>query len=196
MDHNYRYILASASPRRKELLGMLGISFEIIPSNAEEDMGKQAPSDLVEGLSYLKASDVYTKLAEDGKHADGIAVIGADTVVYCDGRILGKPSDASEADEMLRLLSGRVHEVYTGVSLVWEKNRRVFHSVTEVEVCRLTDEEIKAYIDTGEPFDKAGAYGIQGLFMKHVRRICGDYNNVVGLPVAELYFNMKEAGLI
>ena len=198
MDQDFRYVLASASPRRKELLGMLGISFDIIPSDAEEELDGLAPSELVERLSYAKASDVYSKLTEnDGYGIDRLVVIGADTVVYCGGRILGKPSDVQEAVEMLRLLGGRVHEVYTGVSLIWGcGNHRVFHTVTEVDVCRLSDDEIRAYIDTGEPFDKAGAYGIQGPFMKHVRKISGDYNNVVGLPVSALYSNMKEAGLL
>lgn len=195
-NHNRRYILASASPRRKELLSELGIAFDIIPSDYEEDMSGNDPEKMVEKLSYGKAADVYRKAAEADKGQE-IIVIGADTVVACDGRILGKPHDRSEAMEMIHLLGGRRHDVFTGVTVIWgEQKSMTFHSGTSVEVYPISEEEAVWYTALDEPYDKAGGYGIQGSFMRFVKGIEGDYNNVVGLPVAELYQKMKKSGLL
>ena len=201
MEEYRKYILASASPRRKELLGVLGIPFAVIPSDAEEDMQESIPWRLVERLSLMKAEEVFHRVTDpdSDEYAGGsdIIVIGADTVVACGGRILGKPHSRDEALEMLQFIAGRKHDVYTGVSILWGLNSRLtFHTGTEVDVYPLSQKEMEEYADSGEPYDKAGGYGIQGRFMKFVRGISGDYNNVVGLPVAELYQKMKEAGLL
>lgn len=174
------YILASASPRRKELLQNITPIFNIIPSNAEEivpeDLAKeQAP----EYLATLKAKDIA------GKHPDAL-VIGADTGVFIDGEMLGKPKDKEHADAMLHMLSGRTHKVITGCCICYQGKHQSMSEVTEVTFFPLQDKEIEAYIASGEPYDKAGAYGIQGKGMLLVEKISGDYFNVVGLPVAKL----------
>lgn len=196
-----KYILASASPRRKELLSHLGISYEVIPSGCEEVITSSEPAQIVEELSRQKALDV-AKQAEGRKDAALTAVIGADTVVAYNGRILGKPKDEAQAAEMLSMLSGNTHHVYTGVTLAVlsgkEKEHKLitFHECTKVTFGVMSKEEIQEYIQTGEPMDKAGAYGIQGRCAKFIRAIEGDYFNVVGLPLCRLYENMKEAGLL
>ncbi len=184
-------ILASGSPRRKELLKQIGIDFKVCVADAEEKSDKTSPDELVMDLSYLKASAVY----ENG-HCDDI-VIGADTIVYAEGRVLGKPRDEADSRHMLNMLSGSSHEVYTGVTILYkdgsgQKCRLSFSEKTTVHVATMTNTEIDEYIATGEPSDKAGAYGIQGSFAKFIKGIEGDYNNVVGLPVAALYARLKE----
>lgn len=178
-----KIILASASPRRRELLHQVGIEPEIEPSHVEEVITTTVPADAVMELSSQKAGDIARR--HSGEKA---VVIGADTVVAADGKILGKPHDEDEAFEMLKMLNGRKHQVYTGVTLVFCETgkTRTFAEETEVEVYPMTDAQIRAYIATGEPMDKAGAYGIQGRFAAYVKGICGDYNNVVGLPVGRL----------
>ena len=181
--------LASASPRRKELLKQVGISFKVMPSTVEENITKEKPDEVVEELSYQKAVDVCGKLAAEGK--EDFVVIGADTVVSAWGKILGKPADKEDASHMLKDLQGGSHQVYTGVTLAWKyKDMQpmfmTFSECTDVTMYAMTDEEIQGYVDSGEPMDKAGAYAIQGLCAAHIQGICGDYNNVVGLPVGRL----------
>ena len=188
---NIRLILASGSPRRDELLNTAGLFHEVIVSGADEDVSEPDPCALVEKLSARKAEDVYRQAAKDGD----FAVIGADTVVALDGEILGKPYSEADAARMLRLLSGRAHHVCTGVTLHGRiggrECARTFSEVSHVYVAPLTEEEIQDYIATGEPMDKAGAYGIQGAFCRYVTHIEGDYFNIVGLPVSRVYRELK-----
>jgi septum formation protein len=178
-------ILASSSPRRAELLQAAGIPFEIFPVNVDETvMRLEPPGEHVRRLAREKAD---AGLAE---HPDAV-VLGADTIVLVGGEILGKPRDAKDAVRMLRLLSGREHEVLTGVSIVARRGVVVEVARTRVWVNPLQDAEITAYVATGEPLDKAGGYGIQGLGSKFIDRIQGSYSNVVGLPVALVYRLLK-----
>ncbi|MCM1568701.1 MAG: Maf family protein [Roseburia sp.] len=189
-----KILLASASPRRRELLRQIGLEFEIRVSNAEETITSSQPSEAVERLSMLKAKTVAESLSAQELEKEPYLVIGADTVVICDGRILGKPGDKREACDMLKRLQGRKHQVYTGIALLLRGQvcrESVFHEVTTVEFYPVTDEEIRDYVDTLEPMDKAGAYGIQGIFARYIKGIQGDYNNVVGLPVGRLYQELK-----
>lgn len=183
-------ILASGSPRRKELLEQIGIAFRVIKSGAEEIITKTLPEEIVKELSAQKAEDVAAKL-EDG------IILGADTIVCLDGEIMGKPKHREDACQMLNRLQGRGHSVFTGVTLLKkeagaEVKRRNFAVETKVRIHAMSKEEIEAYLDTGDPFDKAGAYGIQGPFAAYVDGIEGDYNNVVGLPVAAVYQELKQ----
>ena len=194
-----RIILGSASPRRRELLAQIGVEFEVRVSGKEEVYHSETPEEIVKELALMKAENVLSDMQEeqDAREKNGAllkdtVVLGADTVVVLDGSILGKPSDGEDAFRMLFSLQGRTHEVYTGVAVLEldsEGNRRtVNHAVgTKVYVCGMTEREIREYIATGEPMDKAGAYGIQGAFAKFIDRIDGDYYNVVGLPVSYVY---------
>ncbi len=191
--------LASASPRRKELLKQVGISFRVVPSTVEEKITKEKPNEVVEELSYQKVVDVCGRLVAEGK--EDFVVIGADTVVSAWGKILGKPADKTDAARMLKDLQGSSHQVYTGVTLAWKYKDMspmyaVFSECTDVTMYAMSDEEIQKYVDSGEPMDKAGAYAIQGLCAAHIQGICGDYNNVVGLPVGRLCQEMKRRGLL
>ncbi len=191
---NRRIILASASPRRKELLTQVGLEFDIITSNCEEITTKTKPSEVVEELSYLKATDVSDKL---DKSEERLLIIGSDTVVALDDTIMGKPKDKEDAFRMLKSLQGREHSVITGVTMIFtapgrEDKTIVFSKETKVWFYFMNDDEIRAYIDTNEPMDKAGAYAIQGLCAAYVERIEGDYNTVVGLPVAEICRVLRE----
>jgi len=187
-----RIILASGSPRRKELMAMAELDFDIIPAECEEIIDTKSAKEAVGSLSHQKALWVANK--ERDAYPGDTLVIGADTVVALDDVILGKPKDAEDAFKMLKALSGREHEVYTGVSIISLDNRidESFVSCTKVRFYPLTDDEIREYISTGEPFDKAGAYGIQGKGGLLVEGISGDYNNVVGLPIAELARRIKK----
>lgn len=179
-------ILASGSPRRKELLTLAGIEFEIKTVDTDESYPKEMmPDDVVKLLASKKARAV-AELEKDS------VVIGADTVVSVDDKILGKPKDYDEAFSMLSSLSGRSHFVYTGVCIVDGENEICFCEKTEVVFFELTDKEISDYINTGDCFDKAGAYGIQSKGCTLVKKINGDYFNVVGLPVAETVRKLKE----
>ena len=172
-------ILASGSPRRKELLGLFGIPFVIRAADIDETMDPgQAPFDEVARVSRLKA------LAVPRKQSD--IVIAADTIVVCEGRVLGKPHSREEAVSMLRLLSGRDHQVMTGCTVVRGDARETFTEVTDLHLRPLSDAEIARYVDSGEPMDKAGAYGIQGGAALFCEKIVGDYYNVMGLPVCRL----------
>lgn len=186
---DYRMILASASPRRRELLSQIGIKFEVIPSNKDEILPKMHPAKAAEALSRGKALDVAKDID------DKAVIIGADTVVAYAGEILGKPKNEEDAFRMLHMLQGEEHEVYTGVTFVVKENGREyiesFCENTKVMMYPASEEEIWAYIATGEPMDKAGAYGIQGRAAAFVKKIEGDYNNVVGLPIARLYQILK-----
>lgn len=179
-----KIILASASPRRKELLGLITEEFEIMPSDADETLPNNISSDMAaEYLAIVKARSIIV---------DDAVVIGCDTVVVIDDKILGKPKDRNDCFEMLRALSGRKHYVYTGVCILYNNKTVSFTEKTEVEFHDLSDAEIEAYMDSGEPFDKAGGYGIQGKGSLLVKGICGDYFNVVGLPVSALNRKLKE----
>ena len=185
--------LASASPRRKLLAARLGLPLEIIRIDAEEKPGEGAPEKVAEELACQKAQAVLEK------HMPGPneVILTADTSVWLEGRMFGKPSGEAEAKEMLRALSGKDHEVITGCALLYrgglsEIKTLLFSSVTTVTVDELTDEEIDAYVSSGDPLDKAGAYGIQGDFGVHVRSIKGSYDNVVGLPVNRIYSQLKK----
>jgi len=205
---NKKIILGSASPRRRELLAQIGAEFEIRVSEKEEIYHSEKPEEIVCELALMKAENVASELSEAERAGD--VVLGADTVVVLDGKILGKPSDEEEAARMLSALQGRSHEVYTGVAVLeyaesgegavpggWKLEKKENYAVeTRVYVNPMTEQEIREYIATGDPMDKAGAYGIQGLFARFIRRIEGDYNNVVGLPVGRLYQEMKLEGLL
>lgn len=192
----YQIILASQSPRRKELLGRLHIPFSVLPAKGEEKMQDGSPENIVMDLAKQKAVEIYGLKQSDNDREKLRFIISADTIVVYEGQILGKPRDREHAYEMLRMLSGNTHQVYTGVCLIregveLETVEHCFYEKTDVSFASLTDEEIWDYIDSGDPFDKAGGYGIQGDFAVYVTEIRGNYNNVVGLPVACLYQEMK-----
>jgi septum formation protein len=181
-------ILASASPRRRELLAQAGFAFEVRAADIpEEPRAGEDPIAYVVRLAREKAEAVFRETGVRDQRSGvrvGLVVLGADTTVVVDGVILGKPADEADAARMLRMLSGRTHRVITGVAVVTAKRTEVAAEVTAVKFLTLSEEEIAAYIATGEPMDKAGAYAIQGLAAKWIPRIEGDYFNVVGLPLA------------
>jgi septum formation protein len=179
-------ILASKSPRRREMLSMLGVDFTVIPAEGDEKADpNDTPGEMVRFLALKKAEEIAEK------HPDSL-VIGADTLVFLDGKPLGKPRDEGDAAEMLTMLSGRTHQVCTGVAVIRGDRRLVDFEKTDVEFRELTPEEIQAYIRTGEPMDKAGAYGIQGRGSVFIPGIKGDYFNVVGLPICRLWTMLRE----
>ena len=186
-----KIILASASPRRRELLTQIGLEFEIIPSHKDEVIGSEGPADTVMALAAGKAEDIYAQVCS-GRAPEDVLVIGADTVVAMDGLILGKPADAAQALDMLRRLQGKTHQVYTGVCLMTADGCRTFYEKTDVTMYPADDRQLRDYISTGEPMDKAGSYGIQGLGAILVREIHGEYNNVVGLPVAAIWQRISQ----
>jgi septum formation protein len=199
MINNIPIILASASPRRKELLEQAGFSFTVTTSDADESITYETPEHFAETLALRKADSVYNKIKSEYKDQNFV-VIGADTIVYYDGEILGKPADEDEAFDMLTMLCDRTHQVYTGVAVIYRnalgKQVELINEKTDVTLYPATAKELKEYINTGDPLDKAGAYGIQGPFAVHVKEICGDYNNVVGLPIAKLYQTLKSMDII
>lgn len=188
----HKIVLASASPRRLELLRQIGIEPEVIVSHVEEVVTSTVPGEVVMELSRQKAEDVAKN------QEAGTLVIGSDTVVAVDGRILGKPHDHKEAEEMIRSIEGRSHQVYTGVCMVLkgtegEEDRVLtFFDATDVEVYPMTDEEIITYAESQEPMDKAGAYAVQGFFGRYIRGLNGSYANVMGLPISMVYQEMKK----
>lgn len=191
-------VLASASPRRKELLEQMGLTFRVIPSEKEELITGDTPKEIVENLSRQKAEDVAVRLEEEGKmwvEEEPVLVIGSDTIVVCENEIMGKPRSQEEAFAMLHKLQGRVHEVYTGVTIAKAEKRKItcdtFSEHTSVKVHTMEEAEIRDYIGKGESMDKAGAYGIQGSFAVFVEKIEGEYSTVLGLPVAALYQALK-----
>ncbi len=189
-----RVILGSASPRRSEILTTAGIGFEVIVSDCEEVITSVAPVDVVSELSALKASDVWDKAAAI-YGTDDLMVIGADTIVAYEDRIFGKPCDEEDAVRMLRMLSGVTHQVYTGVTVLTADKRIAFADCTDVTMYEVSDEEIRCYVSSGEPMDKAGAYAIQGGYSRYIRKIHGEYNNVVGFPVARMIYELKKSGI-
>lgn len=208
-------ILASQSPRRQEILSLGGYEYKVCVSSAEEQIPPEelenlTPQELVEKLARVKAEDVYRgncsknmeKSTTDNQAADSveeITVIGADTVVAVDGCVLGKPKTEDEAKQMLARLSGRTHDVFTGVCILWtnpdtpaEIQGNTFHCHTKVTFYPMTEEEIDNYVATGDCMDKAGAYGIQSGAAKYIQGIEGDYLNVVGLPLSKIYHVLRE----
>ena len=189
--HNHRLVLASASPRRKDLLAQAGYKFEVCASDADEQAGTDVSPDALATLNASrKAHAVQDTLADT--HA---VVIGADTIVVLNGTVFGKPAYESEAKRMLEALSGHTHEVITGVCILSATREDAFAETTRVSFRELSNCEIDAYVKTGEPLDKAGAYGIQGFGGKLVSQVQGDYNNVVGLPVARLSQHLAQLGI-
>lgn len=188
-----KYILASASPRRKELLRQMGLEFEVMPACGGEETDEARPADIVMDLAGKKAREIARKLEGETEPA---VIIGADTAVAFSDEILGKPKDETDAYRMISMLQGNRHKVYTGVSLVilngGGASERSFYEETEVAMYPMSEEERRLYIATGEPFDKAGGYAIQGRCAVFVKEIAGDYNNVVGLPIARLYQELRK----
>ena len=197
-----RIILASASPRRSELLKQAGLSFAVIPSKAKETITSTHPAEVVEELSSQKAWEVADRILRGGEDVtDFDVVIGADTVVAVDHQILGKPVDHDDAANMIGMLQGRVHQVYTGVTLIVKGAKgnirtRTFHERTDVDVCPMTDsthsDRYFSTLYTGMTTDKAGAYGIQGSFGIYISGIHGCYYNVVGLPISRLVHELED----
>ena len=186
-----RIILASTSPRRKELLSQIGLDFEIMPSDYVEDMTRRmSNARLAKTLAYGKAKDIADKLKE------GI-VIGSDTFIVLDGQRIGKPKDEADAKRILETLSGRWLSVYSGIAVIDVKNKReiVDHELTKIKFKPLSQEEITDYLDTKEPLDKAGAYALQGRGAIFVERINGCYSNVIGLPLHRLYICLQKIGI-
>jgi len=188
-----KIVLASASPRRKEILEQVGISFDIIPSTSDEVITKDVPKDIVEELAEQKAYEVFSNLSNPS------IVIGADTIVVLNNSIMGKPKDEIDAFNMLDNLQNKTHTVYTGVCIYINENNEIkkllFSEATNVTMYPMSKEQIYDYIATKEPMDKAGAYGIQGKSAIYIKKIDGDYNTVVGLPIARLYIEMLELGI-
>lgn len=191
-----KYILASQSPRRRELLGKLGISFVVEPAAGEEVILGEHPQEIVQNLAIAKAQEI----AEHHTGDKDTVVIGADTVVVCDGEILGKPKDRQDMASMIKRLQGRAHEVYTGVALCYQGDggQRCHHfaECTKVHFYSMNEEQIASYAAHSDGLDKAGGYGIQSDAAIFIRGIEGEYNTVVGLPIARLYQEMTELGLI
>ena len=211
-----KIILASASPRRKELLTQIALTFTVMPSDVEENPKSTLPQDIVIELSKEKARDIWEKIGtkdhdsttndtgvrkenstEDSQiNCTDALVISADTVVSIEGEILGKPKDEEDAVRMLSLLSGKEHQVYTGVTMIWineegKQEEYSFYVCTGVLMYRMNRAEIMEYVCSGEPMDKAGAYAVQGKAAAYIKSIRGEYSNVVGLPVGRLYQEMK-----
>lgn len=191
-----KIILASASPRRKELLEQIGLAFEIIPACGEEIMHYEKPEEVVMDLSKQKAEEIAGKRR---KKSEAELIIGADTVVAYEGKILGKPKDEADAYSMISMLQGKSHKVYTGVTLLLCEADQVqshsFYEETEVTMHPMSEEKRRWYVATKEPMDKAGSYAIQGRCAVFIEKICGDYNNVVGLPVARIYQELLKLGI-
>ena len=192
-------ILASQSPRRREILSALGLSFEVITSDADESTDERDPAAFVEILSLRKGEAVRDRLLLEGRDLSDTLIISSDTVVAIDGEILGKPADREEACAMLRRYSGRSHRVVSGVCLIKGDTVAVSHEETLVDFDEMSEEQIADYVDRFPPYDKAGAYAIQGAASAYIKGIRGDYFNVVGLPVyrmCRLYFEKFGKNLI
>ena len=191
-----KLILASGSPRRKELLSRIGIPFSVIVSDGEEKADTLDPVEKVKKLSLDKAMEVAQKVKTEKAPC---LIIGADTVVAFNGKILGKPTDEEDALHTLTELQGNIHQVYTGVTFLYKTEEgwksHVFSEKTDVEFYPVSQEELAEYVASKDPMDKAGSYGIQGKFGIYVKGICGDYNNVVGLPVGRLVHELKQLGI-
>ena len=187
-----RIILASGSPRRRELLDQIGAKYEVRPSEADETITSTIPSEVVKELALRKGSEVAAHYEDD------VVILSADTVVANNGKILGKPKDDAEAIEMIESIQGKSHEVYTGVAIIIKRNTEKvvnFAVETKVKVASMSMEEIEAYIRTGEHKDKAGAYAIQGKFAPYIDGIEGDYYNVVGFPISRICKELNKEGI-
>ncbi|WP_281889060.1 nucleoside triphosphate pyrophosphatase [Paenibacillus sp. YYML68] len=197
-EQKVRIILASSSPRRQELLALIGLPFRVQSSDADESTEEGLdPHQIVEQLAERKARAVLEQGRASGTLESDAVIIGSDTIVVQDGHVLGKPKDEADALHMLRMLQGREHEVYTGIAciLTTDGSARLAHERTVVRMKSADDERLRRYIATGEPMDKAGSYGIQGFGATLVERIEGDYFSVVGLPVSKLYDMLSDWGL-
>ena len=186
------FILASASPRRIDMLRQMGLRFKVIPAHVDEDyLQGELPKDHVKRLAKKKAEKVSNLYPESW-------ILGADTVVVLDGEILGKPEGKTDAGKMINLLSGRVHEVYTGyyINNSYKKKSKFGFVVSKVKIKKLSKKEIEFYINTDEPYDKAGGYAVQGIGAFMVEGITGSYTNVVGLPLCQVIDNLQKLGAI
>jgi len=181
-------ILASCSPRRREMFALIGLDYKVIPSDADENIPPCSPDKFVEELSLRKAAAVK-------KHHPGACVVGSDTIVAIDGEIIGKPVNEEDAFRILSRLSGNTHTVYTGLAVLTDDSTEVLHDCTRVTFAKLSEQEIRDYIASGEPMDKAGAYGIQGPAGVFVERVEGCYFTVIGLPLPKLYQALERAGV-
>ena len=192
-----KIVLASASPRRRELLTSAGVIFQVCAADSEEKITSDSPEEIVRELSLQKATAVALNF--DREMEEGTILIGADTIVSYNNEILGKPTDEKAAFETLKKLQGKTLQVYTGGTVLIKKQGKwediSFTECTDVSFYPVSDEEIQAYIASGEPMDKAGSYGIQGGFGIYVKEIRGEYTNVVGLPVGRLFYEMKKHGI-
>lgn len=192
-------ILASSSPRRREIMEQVGLEFEVVPADGEEIRTREQPAELVEELSLQKAKQSEQKYQQEHTITKGTVFIGADTMVACGQEIMGKPRNEEDAVNMLLKLQGGTHQVYTGVTLIafLESGRKeiTFHEETDVTMYPMTIEQIKAYVATSEPMDKAGAYAVQGRSAVFIEKIDGDYYNVVGLPIGRLYQELLKLGI-
>jgi septum formation protein len=196
----YQIILASGSPRRKEIMDMMGIPYQVLTSNLEEITEETNPSEIVKSLAVRKTRDITAKLTQDREAPRDYIIIGADTMVFYGEHALGKPKNEEDALRILSMLSDDMHDVFTGVSIIIKKSdgseELISFSVkTKVVVMPLTRDQIMDYIATGEPMDKAGAYAIQGKFGIFIKEIIGDYYNVVGFPIARIYATLLERGI-
>lgn len=189
----YKVVLASGSPRRKEIFEQVGITFEVMISNIEEVTTKEKPEEIVLELAEIKALDIAKQMNEN------VIVIGADTMVAMNGQVMGKPKNEADAKKMIGMLQGNKHQVYTGVSIVIKKSEKErclsFVEKSEVLVNPMTEGQIDAYLGTDEPYDKAGAYAIQGKFAVNIGGIEGDYYNIVGFPISRLYQVLLKEGI-
>lgn len=194
-----KVVLASASPRRKELLEQVGVTFEILVANGEEIITKTLPWEVVEELSAMKAKEVAGRYQQEQEVTEDTVIIGADTIVAFGEEILGKPKNEEDAKNTLGKLQNHTHQVYTGVTVIVltkDGPKSVcFHEKTDVTMYPVTKKQIETYVSTLEPMDKAGSYGIQGRGAALVKGINGDYNNVVGLPVARLLQEVRALGV-
>ena len=187
-----RIILASGSPRRRELLDQIGTKYEVRPSEADETITSTIPSEVVKELALRKGKEVAAHYEEE------VVILSADTVVANEGKILGKPKDDEEAAEMINSIQGKSHEVYTGVAIIIKREEEKiinFAVETKVKVVPMTEEDMKGYLRTGEHRDKAGAYAIQGKFAPYIEGIEGDYYNVVGFPISRICKELSKEGI-
>lgn len=196
----YKIILASGSPRRKEIMDAMGIVYQAVVGDVEETAEETQPVEIVQELAGLKARAVRDKLAAEAGRRCNLIIIGADTLVFYKGQPLGKPKDKADAQRMLQLLCDDVHEVYTGIHIsILDENGKEevvsFAACTKVYVQPMTAAQIRDYIASGEPMDKAGAYAIQGQFGLYIKEIIGDYYNVVGFPISRIYYSLLEKGI-
>lgn len=196
----YQIILASESPRRKEIMETMGIPYKVITGNVKEVTDETIPAEMVQSLAALKTKAIVTKLDTDQEENKEIIIIGADTMVFYKEHALGKPKSEEDAVRMLEMISDDVHEVYTGVSIMIRNKDGKEDSIslavcTQVAVMPMTTEQIRDYVATGEPMDKAGAYAIQGKFGIYIKEIIGDYYNVVGFPIAKIYDTLLSIGI-